>query len=83
MTFQARVLKLLVLIFIRERVCVCVARLVVCVCVCVRVCVCVCVHVCVRAGRLFPREPVKWTVSQEISQNISKVLTNLTYVYHL
>ena len=32
-------------------------------------------------GRLFPREPVnfvhrKWTVSQEISQNISKVLTN-------
>ena len=38
-------------------------------------------------GRLFPREPVnfvhrKWTVSQEISQNISKVLTNLTYFYH-
>ena len=35
-------------------------------------------------GHLFPREPVnfvhrKWTVSQEISQNISKVLTNLTY----
>ena len=39
------------------------------------------------SGRLFPREPVnfvhrKWTVSQEISQNISKVLTNLTYFYH-
>ena len=38
-------------------------------------------------GRLFPREPVnfvnrKWTVSQEISQNISKVSTNLTYLYH-
>ena len=38
-------------------------------------------------GRLFPHEPVnfvhrKWTVSQEISQNISKVLTNLTYFYH-
>ena len=41
-----------------------------------------------QAGRLFPREPVnfvhrKWTVSQEISQNISKVLTNLTYFYHI
>ena len=38
-------------------------------------------------GRLFPCEPVnfvhrKWTVSQEILQNISKVLTNFTYFYH-
>ena len=38
-------------------------------------------------GRLFPREPVnfvhrKWTLSQEISKNISKVLTNWTYLYH-
>ena len=41
-----------------------------------------------QAGRLFPREPVnfvhrKWTVSQEISQNISNILlTNLSYFYH-
>ena len=40
------------------------------------------------AGRLFPSEPVnfihrKWSISQEISQNISKVVTNLTYLNHL
>ena len=40
-----------------------------------------------RTGHLFPHEPVnfvhrKWTVSQEISQNISNVLTYLTYFYH-
>ena len=39
------------------------------------------------AGCLFPREPVnfvhrKWTISQEISQNISEVLTNLTFLVH-